>query len=99
MSDSTTRSDDDPHAQSPTKYYLSYPSRSHTKAAVILMHGRGDNADDMADVFLPGLHKRYGGKESRLDEQSDREKDHGPVTLVAIEARDHSWYPQSHNGG
>lgn len=86
-----------PHSFSPVKHYLSYPSREHTKAAVILMHGRGDNADDMVDVFLPTLRKRYRGKESTLDDEEDRGKDLGPLAVVGLEAQDNVWYPNSHN--
>lgn len=87
-----------PHAFSPTKHYLSHPSRSHTKAAVIFMHGRGDNANDMVDCFLPTLHKRYGGTLSRLDDlDADDAQAHGPLAVIGIEAMDNVWYPNSHN--
>lgn len=88
-----------PHSQSPTKFYLSHPVRGQTKAAVIFMHGRGDNANDMVDVFLPFLQQRFGGRMQRLG-GSDPEQSTalGPLTLIGIEARDNTWYPNSHNG-
>lgn len=87
-----------PHLHSPTYHYLSNPKRGRTKAAVVLMHGRGSDANDITSAFLPILQLRYGGQARQVTESQDGDKDEGEVTVLAIEAKDGSWYPQSHNG-
>lgn len=89
-----------PHALSPTKHYLSRLRKGTTKAIVIFMHGRDDNIDDMVDVFTPILIQRYGGVEGQVKNDGEYDKDTGKeckVGVIGIEARDHSWYPESHN--
>ncbi|CAO1616767.1 unnamed protein product [Sympodiomycopsis kandeliae] len=86
-----------PHTYSPVKHYLSWPNEQRTKAAIIFMHGRGDNADDMVATFLPSLSQRFGGKASQVDKDNDQHEDLGPVAVVGIEAMDNVWYPNSHN--
>ncbi|PWN27169.1 hypothetical protein BDZ90DRAFT_232724 [Jaminaea rosea] len=62
------------------------------------MHGRGSDANDITSAFLPILQMRYGGKARQVTESQDGDKDEaGEVTVLAIEAKDGSWYPQSHN--
>jgi hypothetical protein len=72
------------------RYYLS-PLSDRTKAVVILLHGRGENIDDMVGVFLPTFAKRYGGVEGVKDDLSSSVS---PITLLGLEARDNAWYPQ-----
>jgi predicted esterase len=86
-----------PHALSPTRYYLSRPRKGHTKAVAILVHGRGDNCEDFVGSFLPVLSMRYGGKDHRIEDEDDDEEVSCKVAIIGIEARDNSWYPQSHN--
>lgn len=85
-----------PHALSLTKHYLTSPRRGQTKAALILMHGRGSDAEDIASAFLPTLQIRFGGKKEGVVEEDEQQE--GEVAVVAIEAKDGAWYPQSHNG-
>lgn len=76
-----------PHVTSPVKTYLSKPSGGGSaKAGIIFMHGRGDNANDFVECFLPTLQRRYGDHD-----------DSETLAVIAIEARDNVWYPNSHN--
>lgn len=100
-----------PHSVSPRKEYLRralsgrWKGERRPQAAVVFVHGRGDNIDDMVGVFLPVLARRFGGHEGVLppiedgngDDVNEDAQQASPVALVGLEARDNIWYPQSHN--
>ncbi|SPO28381.1 uncharacterized protein UTRI_04778 [Ustilago trichophora] len=88
-----------PHALTRTRTYLSVPSSS-TQVAIIAIHGRGDNARDFAEAFVPHLRSYFGSHllgevdeedSPAVDSKSDGEKGL-KITLRALEARDGIWF-------
>ncbi|SPO29487.1 uncharacterized protein UTRI_04778_B [Ustilago trichophora] len=87
-----------PHALTRTRTYLSTPSSS-TQVAIIAVHGRGDNARDFAEAFVPHLRSYFGPhllgevEEDSSTADSDGEEEKGlKITLRALEARDGIWF-------
>lgn len=88
-----------PHALTRTRTYLSTPSSS-TQVAIIAIHGRGDNARDFAEAFVPHLRSYFGphllGEVEEKDSPAADSKNDGEkglkITLRALEARDGIWF-------
>lgn len=84
-----------PHALTSTRTYLSRPSSS-TQVAIIALHGRGDNARDFAETFVPHLQSFFGSHLfGEIDGNADVDAEDPTgvrVTLRALEAMDGIWF-------
>lgn len=86
-----------PHALTRTLTYLSPPASS-TQCAVIALHGRGDNARDFADAFVPHLRAFFGPHlceqvgESNPSPSPNGESQGLNISLRVLEARDGIWF-------
>lgn len=93
----TTWDDPLPHALTHTRTYLSPPS-PHTHVAIIAVHGRGDNAADFCDAFVPHLRAFFGLADGPVDaEPAPPEQGQVSVSVRALDALDGIWFP-SHKG-
>lgn len=64
--------------------------RGRTKAEAVFVHGKGDNANDTVDVFLPI--RSLGSAATRLTED-DGAADDEPLAVISIGTIDSTWYP------
>ncbi len=87
-----------PHALTRRRTYGALPG-ARTKAALILLHGRGDNARDFAEVFVRAFRQRAPElfpSEDAVDDADESSGSGGGISVVALEARDNAWWPASH---
>lgn len=74
-----------PHSLPPRRTYLSEPG-PQTKCVLLLLHGRGDNSADFADIFVQTFKQALSDDARQL------------ISIVALEARDTAWWPAHHEG-
>ncbi|PWY97226.1 hypothetical protein BCV70DRAFT_203061 [Testicularia cyperi] len=85
-----------PHALTRVRTYLGPPCRE-CDVAIIAIHGRGDNARDFCDVFVPHLRQFFKSTlEGEVDEDDltpfQTAREDARLTIRALEAQDAAWF-------
>lgn len=71
---------------------------------LVLLHGRGQTAASMLDPFVAHVLDQMPGEEvqqqqqQQQQEQQEQSRQQASLWIVAIGAKDDSWYPERHNG-